>query len=99
MTNAKDGNEDARTQKYEWTTWQRNLMQLRALAQGVSILLGVGLTVFLAYKEQYFDALCGLALTIAGGSHDQLKRIRMGLQGFSAEWGRRERLHPARRRR
>ena len=82
MTRPKAGNEETKIQKCEATMGQRNFMRLT----GFSLLLGFGLTIYLASQKQYWDALCGLALTLASATRDRLKRIRIGLHGIQAEW-------------
>ena len=62
MTSPKAGNEETRIQNREAATLQQNFIRLAILGQGLSLLLGVGLTLFLAYKDHDGDALCGFAL-------------------------------------
>lgn len=61
-------------------------MNLRIYAQGISILLGFCLTIYLSCREQYLSSLISLTLTIAAATSDRLKKIKISLQGLHAEW-------------
>jgi hypothetical protein len=86
MTKPNDGKHDTRIHRSDDAIEQRNLMNLRHFAQGISIGLGICLTIYLSCREQYLDSLLGLTLTIAAATSDRLKRIRIGLQGLQSEW-------------
>ena len=86
MTSPKAGKHDTRIQKFEKSTSNGDFITLSSHAQGISLFLTLGLTMFLAYKDQYLYSLCGAALTLAAATSDRLKRIRISLQGLHSEW-------------
>jgi putative component of toxin-antitoxin plasmid stabilization module len=86
MTNAKDGKKDARIQKRDEATGNGNFINLEAHAKGISLLLTSGLTMYLAWRNQYLDALCGACLALAAATSDRLKKIKIGRQGLESEW-------------
>jgi hypothetical protein len=86
MTRLNDGKKDARIQNRDEAATQVNCINLEAHAKAISVLLTLGLTIFLAYKGQYLYSLCGAALTMAAATSDRLKRIRISLHGIHSEW-------------
>jgi hypothetical protein len=86
MTKPNDGKQETKIHKCDDAIEQRNLMNLRIFAQGISIGLGFFLTIYLASREQYLDSLFSLTLTMAAATSDRLKRIRIGLKGLQSEW-------------
>ena len=86
MTSPKAGKHDTRIQNFEKLMTQDDFIQLRAHAQGISMFLTIGLTIYLAYRDQYLYSLFGAALTLAAATSDRLKRIRISLHGLHAEW-------------
>jgi hypothetical protein len=86
MTKLNEGKHDTNIHRCDEAIEQRNLMNLRHIARGISIGLGFCLTIYLSYREQYFDSLLGLTLTIAAATSDRLKRIRIGIKGLQSEW-------------
>jgi hypothetical protein len=86
MTKANDGKKDTRTQKRDDAVTKENFIDLQAHAKAISLLLTSGLTIFLACQSQYFYALCSACLTLAAVTSDRLKKIKISLQSFHAEW-------------
>jgi hypothetical protein len=86
MTKPNEGKLETKIHICDHATEQRNLINLRICAQGISIALGFCLTLYLACREQYLDSLLGLTLTIAAATGERLKRIRIGLKGVQSEW-------------
>ena len=86
MTRPKDGKKDARIQNRDEAANKEYFIDLQSYAKAISILLMVGLTIFLAWRDQYFYSLCGACLTLAAATSDRLKKIRIGLQGLHSEW-------------
>ena len=72
MTKANEGKEDARIQNRDEAANKGNFIDLQAHAKGISVLLMTGLTIFLAWKEQYLYSLCGACLTLAAATCDPL---------------------------
>jgi hypothetical protein len=86
MTNPKDGKKDASIQKRDEAITNGNFINLDGQARGVSLLLTAGLTIYLAWRNQYLDALCGACLALAAATSDRLKKIKIGRRGFESEW-------------
>ena len=81
-----DGKKDARIQNRAEAGTQKIFIDLETHAKGISILLTSGLTIYLAWRNQYLYALCAACLTLVAATSDRLKRIRISLQGFHSEW-------------
>ena len=86
MTSPNDGKKDTRIQKRDETATNGNFINLEAHAKGISLLLTSGLTIYLAWRNQYFDALCGACLALAAATSDRLKKIKIGRQGLESNW-------------
>ena len=86
MTKPKEGKKDARIQNRDEATTNGNFINLEAHAKGISLLLTSGLTIYLAWRNQYLDALCGACLALAAATSDRLRKIRIGRQGLESEW-------------
>ena len=86
MTRANGGKKDARTQNRDIAAKKDNFIDSPIHAKVISILLTSGLTILLAWKNQYFYALCGACITLAAVTSDRLKKIKISLQSFHAEW-------------
>jgi len=86
MISAKHGKKDARIQYRDDAETKENFIDLQSHLKGISMLVTSGLTIFLAWKDQYLFALIGACLTLAAATSDRLKRIRIGRQGFHGEW-------------
>jgi hypothetical protein len=86
MTKANDGKKDTKTQNRDEAVTKENFIDFSIHPKTISIVLTSGLTIFLAWKNQYFYALCGACLTLASITSDRLKRIKISLQGFHSEW-------------
>ena len=86
MTKLNAGKYDTKTDKCDEAIEQRNLITLRIFAQGISIGLGLYVTIYLCSREQYLDSLLGLTLTIAAATSERLKRITISLKGLHSEW-------------
>jgi hypothetical protein len=86
MTKPNEGKQETKIHNCDAPIEQRYFINLRILAQALSIGLGFCLTCYLACREQYLDSLLGLSLTIAAGTCDRLKRIGIGLKGLESEW-------------
>jgi hypothetical protein len=81
-----DGKKETRTQKHDEAAKKDTFIDSPIHSKAISILLTSGLTIFLAWKNQYFYALCGACLTLASVTSDRLKRIKISLRGFHSEW-------------
>jgi hypothetical protein len=86
MTNPKAGNEETNTHTREEPMNDENRMISGSRMQRISFLAASALTTYLAYRAQYFYALCSLALTLASATADRLKKIRIGLKGLHLAW-------------
>jgi hypothetical protein len=72
--------------KWEDMIEQRNLMNLKTFTQAISVGLAFCLTIYLSCREQYFDSLLSLTLTIIAATSHRLKKIQIGIKGLETEW-------------
>ena len=86
MTRPNDGKKDVRIQNRDEAANKENFINLESHAKVISILLTSGLTIFLAWRNQYLYALCAACLTLAAVTSDRLKKMRIGLKGIQSEW-------------
>ena len=86
MIKTNEGKKDARTQNRDEAVSKEHFINSPIYMKAISLLLTSGLTIFLAWKNQYFYALCGACLTLAAATSDRLKRIKISLQGLHSEW-------------
>jgi hypothetical protein len=82
----KQGKKDARIQNRDEAEQKITFINLTAHAGGISLLVSSGLTMFLAWRSQYLAALSGACLTLAAATCNRLRKMQIGLQGFSCEW-------------
>ena len=85
MTKPNNGKFDTKIHPFNETSNEKELIS-RMNGQAASVLLTIGLTIFMAVKRQYVYALCSAALSLCACTSERLRRLRIGLHGFSSEW-------------
>jgi hypothetical protein len=85
MTKPNDGKFENNTQALDDN---RNGHFIRSFldVKRVSVALTLSLTIYLSVREQFLYALCAAALTVCAATSDRLKRLSIGLRGFTSEW-------------